>query len=262
MASSIEPAVEIFSGGLGFLTRFWWVFAALVVIGIVGAVLWWISKYKQKNGQWTHKLNVKIELPNGEIDSKEIIFNMRRWKHKDENTPPLFELEKPLIGSRIFVELEKYSGATSYEVVLGNDGRLYIPTKITMNKDDNALEVSVKHAGIDRARQQYNNRFEQMNATPSKIDVLTLMKYGLYASAIIVVLILGITGLKAWGDRASYDASAAEAEVRSWEMMEEVMISIESILNTQALMIPDLKKIYGNNLQSAIKNQKEILGEA
>jgi len=259
MANSLEPAKNIIAGGF---SAYFWIVAVLAVLGIVGAVIWWVSKYKKKNGQWTHTLNVMIELPNGEIDQKPVIHKMRRWKHKDENTPPLFELEKPLIGSRIFVELEEYTGPTSYTIVLGKDGRLYIPTKTVMSKDGKALEVSVKHAGIDRARQQYNNRFEQMNATPKKIDALTLMKYGLYATAIIVVLILGITGIKAWGERASYDASAAEAEVRSWEMMDEVMTSIESVLNTQSLLIPDLKELYGNNLQSAIKTQKIALNSS
>ena len=256
MASPIDSAKGIFSSGF---SSYLWIVIVIAVIGIIGAVIWWLGKWKKKGGQWTHKLNVMIELPNGEIDKKVVVHKMRRWKHKDEKTPPLFELEKPLIGSRIMTELERYSGSTTYEVVLGADGRLYIPTKTVMSKDKSALEVSVKHAGIDRARQQYNNRFEQMNATPSKIDALTLMKYGLFATAIIVILILGITGLKAWGDRASYDASAAEAEVRSWEMMEEVMDSIESVLNTQALLIPDLKDIYGNNLQSTIRNNKERL---
>jgi len=37
----------------------------------------------------------------------------------------------------------------------------------------------------------------------------------------------------------------------------DVMITVESVLNTQALIIPDLKDKYGNNLQSAIKNAKE-----
>ncbi len=262
MVTPIDSITGIFSGGLGGLLRYWWIIAAIAVIGMIGALVWWFGKYRQGKSQWTHTLNVKIQMPNGDLDPKDIIFKMRRWKHKDENTPPLFELQKPLIGSRIFVELEKYSGATSYEVVLGNDGRLYIPTKITMTKDKSTLEVSVKHAGVDRVRQQYNNRFEQMNATPSKIDALTLMKYGLYATAIIVVLILGITGIKAWGERASYDSAAAQAEVRSWEVMEEVMTSVESILNTQVLIIPDLKTLYGNNLQSAIKNQKEELNQS
>lgn len=259
MASSFDPALEIFAGGI---SGYFWIVMVMVVIAIVGAAAWWGSKYKKKNTQWTHTLNVRIELPNGEIEEKISVHKMRRWKHKDQKTPPLFELEKPLIGSRIFVELEKYTGATTYEVVLGKDGRLYLPTKTMMCRDSNALKVSVKHAGIDRARQQYSDRFEQMNATPSKIDVLTLLKYGLYATAIIVVLILGITGIKAWGDRASYDAAAAEAEVRSWETMQEVMASIESVLNTQALLIPDIKSIYGNNLQGSIESAKQELNQS
>lgn len=262
MVTPVESAGGLLASGLGGILKYWWIILAISVIIIIGAIAWWIKKYKQKNGQWTHKLYVDIELPNGEIDKKEIVFNMRRWKHKDEKTAPLFELEKPLIGSRIFVELEKYSSTTSYRVVLGNDGRLYIPTKTMMCRDKNALEVSVKHAGIDRARQQYNNRFEQMNATPSKIDALTLMKYGLYSIAIILVFVLGLTALKEWGNKASYDASAAQAEVRSWEVMEEVMTSAESLLNTQALLIPDLKKLYGNNLQGAINNQKSDLDDS
>lgn len=262
MVTPVESGTALISSGLGGILKYWWVVLALVIIAGIGAVVWWIKKYQQKNGQWTHKLNVRIELPNGELDEKVIVHNMRRWKHKDENTAPLFELEKPLIGSRIFVELERYSGSTAYEVVLGNDGRLYIPTKTFMSRDKNALEVSVKHAGIDRARQQYNNRFEQQNATPSKIDALTLMKYGLWAMTLVFVLVLGITGLKAWGERASYDAAAAQAEVQSWEAMDEVMDSVNSALNTVTLILPDLKNIYGNNIQGAIKGQKIALNQS
>lgn len=262
MVNPIGSAANIFSSGMNGILKYWWVIVIICVLGIIAAVLWWLGKFKKKNSQWTHKLNVMIEQPNGEIDPKLKVFNMRRWKHKDEKTPPLFELQKPLAGSRIFVELEEYSGPTAYTIVFGKDGRIYLPTKTVLSKDKNALEVSVKHAGIDRARQQYNNKFEQMNATATKIDALTLMKYGLMATAMIVILVLGITGIKAWGERASYDASAANAQVRSWEVMEEVMTSVESWANTQALMLPDLKELYGNNLQGAIKIQMEKLNQS
>ena len=262
MASSFEPAKDIFSSGMSGLLSWWWVVLLVVILGIIGVVVWWISKYKKKNSQWTHSLIVKFELPNGEIDSKEKTIKMRRWKHKDEATPPLFELETPLIGSRIFTELEKYSGRTSYEVVLGNDGRLYIPTKVMMCKDKNALEVSVKHAGIDRARQQYNNRFEQMNETAKKIDLLTLMKYGIYATIIICIMIVAMTGIKSWGEKAQYDAASAQAEVASWDAMGETMESVNSALNTVTLILPDLKILYGNNLQGAIKGQKQNLNQS
>ncbi len=179
MASAFEPAIGVLSGGGGIL-KYWWIIAVLAVLIIIGFCVWFFGKWRKKNQQWTHKLIVLIELSNGEIDPKEIIYRMRRWKHKDEETAPLFELENALIGSRIFVELEKYDGPTSYRIVLGKDGRIYLPTKTVMSKDKKALEVSVKHAGIDRARQNYNNRFEQMNATPSKIDGLTLLKYGFW----------------------------------------------------------------------------------
>ena len=253
--ANFEPAVGVLTGGLGWL-RYWWVVAILALLGCVAAGLWWFSKYRQKNSQWTHKLIVRIELPNGDIDTKETIIRMRRWKHKDETTAPLFELEKPLLGSRIFVELEEYSDPTSYTIVLGKDGRIYLPVRTVMSKDKKALEVSVKHAAIDRARQNYNNRFEEMNATPSKIDMLTLMKYGIYVTALIVLLILGITGLKTWGERASFDAQKEQLELQTWEQMGDVMETVESVLNAQALIIPDLKDKYGNNLQGAIQNAK------
>lgn len=260
--ASFDPAKDMFSGGISGILQYWWVIAIILSLGIIGAIVWFFSKWKKKHGQWTHKLNVKFELPNGEIDPKEKIINMRRWKHKDTKTAPLFELETPLIGSRIFVELEKYSSQTSYDVILGNDGRLYIPTKVIMCRDKNALEVSVKHAGIDRARQQYNNWFEQMNATPKKIDILTLMKYGIYATIIIVIMILGMTGIKSWGERAEYDAASAQAEVAGWDAMGEAMESVESALNTVTLILPDLKRLYGNNIQGAIRGQKEQLNQS
>lgn len=254
--AGLDPAIGLLSGGLGIL-EYWWVVAILAVLVIIGFCLWFFSKYRQKNSQWTHKLITLIELPNGEIDPKEAIIRMRRWKHKDEITAPLFELENPLLGSRIFPELEEYSGPTAYTVVLGVDGRIYLPTKTVMSKDKKALEVSVKHAGIDRARQNYSTRFEQMNATPSKIDALTLMKYGLWGLAIIAAMIVGITGLKSWGENAGFDAQEQQLKLQTWEQMNDVMITVQSVLNTQALIIPDLKDKYGNNLQAAIKNSKE-----
>ena len=255
--ADFAPAVNVLSGGLGLL-KYWWVLAIVAVLCFIAAIIWWFSKYRQKNSQWTHKLITRIELPNGEIDTKETVIRMRRWKHKDEITAPLFELEKPLLGSRIFVELEEYSDPTSYTIVLGKDGRIYIPTKTVLSKDKKALEISVKHAAIDRARQNYSNRFEQMNATPSKIDVLTLMKYGIYITILIVILILGITALKTWGERSSFEAQKEQLELQTWNKMADVMETVESVLNTQALIIPDLKNKYGNNLQSAIQNSKKI----
>lgn len=259
MAGSFDPAIDVLSGGA---SSYLWLIITVVVLLIVGVTIWWITKFKKKNSQWTHTLNVKIELPNGEIDPKIIVHKMRRWKHKDEKTAPLFELEKPLIGSRIFVELEKYIGTTTYEIVLGNDGRLYLPTKTMMCKDKDALEVSVKHAGIDRARQEYSTKFEQMNATPKKIDALALIKFGLIGAAIIVFLILGLQGIKSWGERASYDAAAAQAEVASWESMKETMVAVNSALNAVTLILPDLKDMYGNNIQGAIRGRKEALNQS
>lgn len=254
---NLDPAIGVLSGGLGIL-KYWWVIAIFGVLIAIGLGLWFFSKWRQKNSQWTHTLITLIELPNGELDSKELVIRMRRWKHKDEETAPLFELEKPLLGSRIFVELEEYVGPTSYKIVLGKDGRIYLPTKTTINRDKKALEVSVKHAGIDRARQDYNNQFEKMNATPSKIDGLTLMKYGLWGMTIVAVMILGITGLKTWGERAGFETQKEQVELQTWQQMAEVMETVESVLNTQALIIPDLKDVYGNNLQAAIKNSKDV----
>ena len=243
------------------ILKYWWILALLAFLAILGFCAWYFKLWRRKSEQWTHKLNVTIELANGELDSKIVVHKMRRWKHKDESTAPLFELERPLIGSRIFVELEKYTGATSYDIILGNDGRLYIPEKTIMCRDKNALEVSVKHAGIDRARQHYTNRFEQMNETASRIDGLTLLKYGLWGLIIIVTMVVAITGLKEWGETAGYDAQEQQYKLETAKQMGDVMIIVESILNTQALIIPDLKDKYGNNLQAAIRDAKDVNDE-
>ncbi len=261
--AAFDPAVGMFAGGIAGLLKYWWVVAILIFGGIIAGVVWYIGVWKKKNGQWTHKLTVNFETPSGDINKHETtIIKMRRWKHKEENTAPLFELEKPLTGSRIFVELEKYSARTSYEIVLGNDGRIYLPTKTIMLRDKNALQVSVKHAGIDRSRQGYTNRFEQQNATPKKIDGLTLLKYGFMITVTICLMIVMITGLKEWSSQAQYKSSAAQAETASWEAMDETMDAVNSALNAVALILPDLKGLYGNNIQGAIKGRKEELNQS
>ena len=109
MVTPLDSATDLLSSGLSGILKYWWIVAILVVLAIVAAIVWWIGKFKGKNGQWTHKLNVMIELPNGELDPKLMVFNMRRWKHKDENTPPLFELEKPLIGLQVLLEHPQFN---------------------------------------------------------------------------------------------------------------------------------------------------------
>ena len=260
---SFDPAVGMFAGGIANLLKYWWVGALIIGGGIIAGVVWYIKVWKKKNGQWTHELTVRFETPSGDInDNETTVIKMRRWKHKDEITAPLFELEKPLTGSRIFVELEKYSSRTAYEIVLGNDGRIYLPTKTTMCRDENALQVSVKHAGIDRARQGYANRYEQQNATPKKIDGLTLLKYGFMITVTICLMIVMITGLKEWSSQAQYKSAAAQAETASWEAMDETMDAVNSALNTVTLILPDLKGLYGNNIQGAIKGKKEALNQS
>lgn len=261
MPTPVDTTVGMFSGGFSSILSYWWIFALFFVLAIIGAVAYFLHQFKIKKTQWTHKLRVLSELPDGTISDKEQLFNMRRWRHKTARTPPLFELEKPILGSRIWVELEGYSGPTEYKIVIGKDGRIYLPKYSKMTKDKNALEVSVKHAGIDRTRNDYNNQFEAMHATPKKLDAIELLKRATYALAIIAVMVVAIVGIQSWAEQAQYKSQSAQAELAVWEKMDEVMETVQATANTNAIIIADLKEYRGNNIQAIIQESLKKLEE-
>jgi len=253
------PATNLLRVNPTFLKYAIWL---LPLVAIVTAVCigFLVKKYNAKRYQWTHTLEVRRVLSDGvTITEEPIIHRMRRFDVM--NGAEVFELEKALLGTYLFPELDKYSGQNKFSIILDNNNRIYTANKMTWEKDKGSMNVSAKHSEIDLARKRLKEDFQNINKVSKRVEWAEIAKWAAIFTALVVFMVLGIVGLTKWGE--SYDARAemARADI---EMSENILKSQEimaATVNTQQLEIAAmLKELHGtNNLQSLInQNLTEI----
>jgi len=238
----LEPAVSVFSSGLGKMATFAWVLIplALMLSGIV--VVLWIKKIRNKKAQWTHKLKIRRVLQDNKLTEPYYI-NMRRFP--DIKRADVFELEKSLLGGYLLPEPAEYSGNNEYSIILRKDNRIFINTGEYYNPDKNSIEVSAKHAEIDVQRSYLKSDFQKINQTSKRIEWSQIAKYALLGIAIIAFMVIGIIAIQKWGEAQQYKAEMAQAQAEAMTQLSDAMKVVESTVNTQKLeIIPMLERLH------------------
>jgi len=255
----LDNAVGIFSGGFASMAKFAWVLIPLVVIfGGIGFV-WWIKKIREKKSQWTHTLKIRRVLPDGRLTDP-IIHNMRRFPliKKAE----VFELEQPLLGGYLLPELDTYSGHNEFSIILDTNNRIYTNKGEFFKPDSNSVNVSAKHSEIDIQRSNLKADFQNINKVNKRLEWSQIAKYAFMIMGIICLTIIGIVAIQKWGEVQEYKAQEAMAEVEVMNKLAETMITVQATVNTQQLMLPKLKELYGTqNLQAIINQQQKTTGD-
>jgi len=250
VTETFKPATDMFSGGMGNLS---WLFYIVIVIGVIFAVVLVVSKIKKKKSQWTHTLKVRRVLQDGRLTDP-IIHKMRRFPliKKAE----VFELEKPLLGGYLLPELDSYSGANEFSIILDNNNRIYTNKGEFFVPDKNYVNVSAKHSEIDIQRSNLKADFQEMNKTKKRLEWADIAKFAFMSVAVIAIMIVAIVGINNWKDSKAADASAATAEAEAMTQLARAMETSESIVNLIQLIMPDLKELKGtNNIQGLINNE-------
>jgi len=254
----VGPAISVFKPSMGFLKYAIWLLP-LVAIVVAIAIGLLIKKYNSKKFQWTHTLKVRRVLEDGiTITSEPIIHRMRRFQLI--NGAEVFELEKALLGTYLFPELDKYSGNNEFSIILDNNNRIYTTDRMVWQKDKGSMNVSAKHSEIDIARKTLKEDFQNINKVTKRIEWAEIAKWAVIFMALVVFLVLGIVGMSKWGEAQSAKAQMAMADVAMSENMVKVMDVMASTVNTQKLEItPMLKKLYGTeNLQGVINDNSTL----
>jgi len=254
MTSGLKPAFDIFSSGLNGYHKIAWVLIAVLIIAGGIAITWWIKKIKAKKNQWTHKLKIRRVLQNGFLTDP-VTINMRRFPLIKR--AEVFELEKALLGSYLFPEVDEYSGHNEYSIILDKNNRIYINRgeKFTPNKE--YVEVSARHAEIDIQISNLKSNFQNINKVNKRLEWGMIAKYGVIIIGIISLTIMGIVAMQKWGDAQQYKSQEAQSMAIAMQQLSEAMTTVQATVNTQKLEItPMLKKLYGtNNLQSIINGE-------
>jgi len=253
LGDELKPATDMFAGGFSNIASYAWVLIPIIILASIGigAYLW--NMRKQKNAQWTHTLKVRRVLQNGLL-TEPIFHKMRRFPliKKAE----VFELEKPLLGGYLLPELDEYSGHNEFSIILDKNNRIYTNKGEYFNADKSSVDVSAKHSEIDIQRQNLKANFQNIHKTQKRIEWSTIAKYAMWSVAIIAITIIAIVGLQRWGEAQEFKAQQAQAEAVAWENMQEVMGTMEAVVNTQKLEIKKLlEELYDTkNIQTVINS--------
>lgn len=260
IGEELAPATGMFSGGFSRLLSHAWILIPVIVIFGGIAIVWWIKQIRAKKEQWTHTLRVRRVLGESiNIDGKvvyrlsdPIIHRMRRFPliKKAE----VFELEKSLLGGYLLPELDEYSGHNEFSIILDKNNRIYTNKGEFFNPDKSSVMVSAKHSEIDVQRQNLKANFQNINKINKRLEWSTIAKYAFMIVGIIALTIVTIVGIQNWAESKDADAQAARGQAEAMNNLADAMKTIEGVVNTQQIIINDLKQMHGtNNLQSLIK---------
>lgn len=255
-----KGAGQLFGNGLAVLGRYWWIIAIILGVIVMIAIVWFLQKAKRKKTQWTHKFIIKRVLQNGSV-TKETTIRARRFPL--EKGVEVFELEKPILGSYLMPQTGEYVDVNTFSIILDSHNRIYNDTGTKFNKDKQSLEVSAVHAGIDVELQAMKEKWQQAHRVHKRISALDLIKAGIKVLWIIAIVIISIVALQQWGDYHESKAKVAEQEALAMQHINEAVVTMEKVVNTQQLqIIPMLKALYGdNNIVDEINKYRPLTNE-
>ena len=247
----LAPAGNMLGGGFGKLMSYAWILIPLVIVLAIGLVVFLVKMFKKKKTQWTHKLKVRRVMQGGLL-SEPVIMLMRRFPliKKAE----VFELEKPLLGGYLLPELDQYSGENEFSIILDKNNRIYTNQGEFFDPDKRCVNVSAKHSEIDIERSNLKADFQNINQVSKRIEWATIAKYALIFTALIVGMIIILSGLSKWGDAQQYKAEETQNMAMAMEYLADGLLTMQATVNTQKLeILPMMKEIYkNNNLQGII----------
>ena len=248
---SFTPFAE---GGISVISDWGWVLWIFVPIALLIFAAWMWKLYNDKNRQWTHKLRVKKVLA-GNLLSKETVIKMRRFPLI--KTGEVFELETPLQGSYLISELDSYTGMNEYAIIIDTNGRIYTNKGENFCPDDNSVNVSAKHSEIDIALGDFKKNYQEVHKTNKRVEWGQIAKAAMFGLLIIAVLVLGIKGLDNWSDNHAADAEKASAEVETYRQLNEVLQTVEGVMNVQLILVDEIKQLKGtSNIQGIVRSIK------
>lgn len=239
-------------GAIAIGTSYSWIlwlfvgFAAVIIIGVLIKMLY------NKKTQWTHKLEYRRELPNGQL-TRATTIKMRRFPLIKR--AEVFELETSLLGSFLITELDSYTSENTFSIIIGNDNRIYKNTGETFDKDKSCVMVSAKHAEIDLGLAELKAKYQNVNKVNKRVEWGQIAKYAAFGLLIIAGMIVALKGLGAWSESQEFHAQQAAAEAEAWRSMLQVMEQVEANTNGQILLTEKYKEIYGTNNIQGVVNQ-------
>jgi hypothetical protein len=172
-------------------------------------------------------------------------------------TGEVFELEKALQGSFLISELDSYTGQNEYAIIIDTNGRIYTNKGERFCPDKQSVNVSAKHSEIDIALGDFKRNYQEVHRTNKRVEWGQIAKAALFGLFLIVVLVLGIKWIDNAAENHAQDAEKAAAEAEAYRNLNEVLKTVEGVVNVQLILVDEIKDLKGtNNLQGVIRSVK------
>lgn len=262
MVELFSNVLKMMGRGVGWLFQFGvvsYILIGLMIVAALFGLIYFLHMARKKKKQWTHKIKVRRLLQDGTL-TPEIIIKMRRFPL--EQGVEMFELEKAILGSYLIPQPGEYTGLNEFSIILDSNNRIYVNKGYKFNKDNQSIEVSAVHAGIDVEMSNMKQKWQQAHKVDKKLTTAELIKAGLKALGIVAIVILGIMGIKEWGQAQQYKAAAEQSQAQAMKDLSDAMLTVQATVNTQELMIiPMLKAMYEtDNIAEVVARYKEVEG--
>ncbi|MCK4648075.1 hypothetical protein KAT51_00985 [bacterium] len=250
VGETLAPATGMLTSGLKSVVNYSWILWCFlgVLVCIILFVVWRV--FVGKKQQWTHKLRIRRVGQNGFMEEPFYI-QMRRFPVI--KGAEIFELENPLLGGYLMPSLNEYTSMNEFSIILDKNNRIYTNTGEKWCPNKKSADVSGQHAEIDIARSGLKDDWQKINKVSDRIEWSTIAKYAFLGVLVMGAVVLGIVGLQNWSDSHTEKAKEAAAMERAMGNLADAMETIQATVNTQQLLIPELKELKGtNNLQGII----------
>lgn len=252
-----ESAVSsLFGNMLNAFSRYWWIIAIIGGFAIFIGVAYWLSIFKKKKKQWTHKFLVRRLLQNGQLTS-EVVHKARRFPLN--KGVEMFELEKSILGCYLIPQPSGYTGVNEFSIVLDSNNRIYANKGYYFNKDNQSTSVSAVHAGIDVMMSNMKEKWQKAHKVEERITTAELIKAGIKIALIIAVVVILIVALQEWGKAQEFKSQSNKAQAEAMIHINEAVQTMEKVVNTQQLqIIPMLEALYGKeNIAEEINKYRD-----
>lgn len=256
--STLETGMNIFSGTFSKLGSIKWLFMGVAILGVLGAIAFFLVKWKKGSSQWNITYRIRQEnTMDGRIYIDPIIIKGRKVLLK--NGLKMVLLEKPILGKRLMPLLNYYTRPNVYDLILSSDNRLFITTGIEgIDKKRKILNVGIRYPGIDNDFDELNQQYDKLNQQDKLNNFLDIIKAASSAIFAICLLVGLIVGGNYWVKAKNADIQIDQLQIELFEGLKQTStINLETI-NSLNLLLPKLEDMYGTKNLNRYLNKSGV----
>lgn len=247
----MDIAVGTLTSGWGNLAQYGWLIGAVIGFVIIGSIIFLVAYSIKTRSKW----NIQIRLRQEDKTHKTIYLDPKIIKGKRvtlSNGLRLIYLETPILGKKLFPNLNHYTRPGVYDIIVTADNRIFLIDGIEgINEDRKRLKVGVRYPGIDYSLDEVNRDHAALNKLDRRSDLLGIVKAASIAIIAIVLLVGVIVGGKYWLDAKEIDAAISQSELQLFDSMDKTQKTQLEQTNAMLLLTEKLKQILGtDNLRS------------